>query len=120
MQSNVQAGKPLFCLSWTQRVDSILLSQVLLEITKICHTEAAALLVATQHITQQITDAIQASRAQKGRQHVDTDQDGDLDASNIDDVKAYFAEHHRQQAQATAANDTVDPGILLMVTYWHS
>lgn len=92
---------------------------MLLEITKICQTEAAALLLATQGIAQRVREAVQASRAQRAAspQAVDSDQE---ESTNIEDVKAYFAEHHRQQAQSQD-DDTdhcVDPGGLytLMLT----
>lgn len=88
--------------------------QVLLEITKICQTEAAALLVTSQSIAQLITDALKASRARR-QQHVAdaSGDDDDLGSSNIDEVKAYFAQHHHRQAQAEDdAADTVDPGEL--------
>ena len=88
---------------------------MLLEISKICQTEADALLLKTQSIAQRITEALQASRACAQQKASEMDEADDVDSSNIEDVKGYFAEHRHRASQLHSDDNehVVDPGVTI-------
>ena len=86
---------------------------MLLEITKTCLIEASTLLAGTQELSQQIRQALEASKAK-----VDEEEEAGIEEVNGDDslghdgVKDYFERHHARlrQQQAETSQTTVDPG----------
>lgn len=84
--------------------------QVLLEITKICLTEASALLTDTQQLAQQIKQMLEARKA-KVEEDGNLEEIGGDNSADIEDVRQYFEEHHTRQAREQSDSEaTVNPG----------
>ena len=89
--------------------------QVLLEITKICLTEASALLTDTQQLAQHIRQTLEASKP-KEEEGGSVEETGSDNSVGIEDVRQYFEEHHARRAQEQSdSQTTVNPGAFSLV-----